>query len=125
MLLKNEIFTNQFMTYFKKLRGLELNPARIFALSKLNEELMKNSKIFEEARLKLLEQHASKLNEETGRYEFETPKQEEAFGKDWEELLEIEQEYNYQKITLPEEVNGKTFVIDTDTVYALRDILTQ
>jgi hypothetical protein len=131
--LKNEIFStthidaktgeiNSFMIALEQLTKKHLNPARGFVIMKLFDEILTKQKAFEAIRLQLCER-LGKINPKTNSYDFEIPENKKQFDEGFKELCEIEQEYVYDKISLPEEINGIPFTIPTFDLYLLKDIL--
>ncbi len=111
MRLKNEIFANGFIDALNKLIEQRLPISQAFKLRKLAKELSEKQKVYEEARVALVNQYGEKkengsLNtSENGTVPLIDV---EGFNKDFMELLSIEEKYEVSKIKLDESVEIST-----------------
>lgn len=98
MKLPNYVFENQLLiSSLNKVLDCNLPIKNVYKLSKLVKELNDKEVGYQEARLKLLK----KYGEDKGENGFEIEKDKvEEFNNEWKSLLEIEEEYNYNKIDL-------------------------
>lgn len=120
MKLKNELFTSDFIPALKRLEEEKLPKGVAFMIAKVVDELQKNFSIYEKLRMKLVNQYGKKdkegkLVEKEGKVSLENI---EGFNKEFEELLQIENEYNIEPISLPEVI-----YITPKDIRALRPIL--
>ena len=122
MKLKNIIYMNGFIDAFVRLKEQKFPVKVAWKLDKLNEELVAKNEVFTKSRQRLLEEHGKRdkdgellLSKDGERVEL---KDEDKFNKDWQELLEIEEEYKFEKVELPEE-----FEMTTQDIGLLKDIL--
>lgn len=120
MKLKNEIFSNGFIPAVNSLLEQKLPVVESYKLLKLAEEINAKSKIYTDARVALAKQYAKKDEngepiEEDGKYVIED---QEAFNKEFRELVALEEEYDISKLVLGSEIR-----LSANEVAALENIL--
>ncbi len=120
MKLRNEIFTNDFLKALGDLLEAKLTVTTAFKLRKLVKEIESNHKVYEESRQALLNEHAKKDKDgerivKGDQVQLEDAK---AFNVALQELLEVEVEYDCEKVTLPDHIE-----ISAQTLIMVEDIL--
>lgn len=100
--LKNVIFINGFIPALQKLMQKEMSPASAYILGKFSAEVDKNGVSFSKAHEKLIKKYARKKKDgspkmlDSTRYDIPKGKL-DAFNKEFEEVIEIEEEYELMK----------------------------
>ena len=111
MKLKNEVFNNGFIPALRTLLDEKLPVKEAFELRKLANEVGDKMKVYEESRMALVKEFG-KTDEKgelivlkDGNVDIEDI---EGFKKKFQELLDLEEDYKCQKITLPDETQLTT-----------------
>jgi hypothetical protein len=121
MKLKNEIFANGFIGALRNLMDQKLPVSQSFQVRKFVKEVENKSKVYEEQRMALINEYGEKKEDgtlntlENGHVNISDM---EAFNKELVELLNIEEEYAIEKLTLSDDI-----VISTKDLVLLENIL--
>ena len=103
--LKNVIFVNEFVPALRELIKRELPVTIAYKLMKFVKQIETKAVVFNEARVKMLETYGEKG--EDNKYVIPKEKTVEA-NQEWQKILNIEEEYEVEKVKLPEDVKIKT-----------------
>ena len=103
--LTNAIFVNNFVAALNKLIDEPLPVAKSYKLVKLVRQLEEKSEVFSTAKKKLLEKYGKPG--EDGQYKINKGSEEE-FSQQYNELVAIEEEYDFDKISLPDDIKITT-----------------
>lgn len=100
--LQNTIFVNGTIPALRKLLDERLSVSHAYELRKLSKQIEEKAKIFDEARMKLVMEHADKDKKGELQYEDESKtrvkiKTPEKFSEEFVKLLKIEEEYELSK----------------------------
>ncbi len=130
MKLKNIIFANGFIQALVNLETQRLPMGKAFTLKKLDKQVNEKAKIYDEVRLTLIDKYTEKdaegknvpvLDAEgktlEGQVKITDP---DAFNKEYQELLDIEEDYDFEKMTLPDSIE-----ISTKDLVLLEDIIAE
>jgi len=99
MKLQNTIFVNGFADAFSRLLDERLPIGIAFVLRRFAKEYDDKFKVFAQTRLDLFKKYG---NEKDG--EYKVPKKNlDKFNEEFEQLLEIEQEFDIKKVSLPKD----------------------
>jgi len=115
MKLKNVIFVNEFGAALQRLREHKFKVGLSWDLAKLQKEIEAKAIVYEETRQSLLSKYAKKDKDgERVTEERKSPdgttssvvvmEDAEKFNEEFQELLEIEEEYKSAKLSLPEDI---------------------
>lgn len=114
MKLKNTIFRTGFIAALNNLLVQPIPVVYGFGLRKFTVEVNAKSKLFEESRMALVEQYAEKdtqgksvIDEATKNYKITNL---EDFNKEYLKLVEIEEDYSFEKFVLTKEEAKKVFL---------------
>ena len=103
--LTNAIFVNDFVAALNKLVDEPLPVAESYKLVKLIRQLEEKNVVFDTARKKLLDKYGKSGDD--NKYKINKGSEEE-FSEQYNELVAIEEEYDYEKISLPDDVKITT-----------------
>lgn len=113
---KNIIFTNGYVSALKGLVDQPIGSAKAWSLVKFLKEVEKHSKIFGELRKSLLEKYAKIVDDKWVVNEGS----QELIDKEFQELLNIEEEYEVEPIKLDDDIK-----LSAKDLLVLEDILEQ
>ena len=98
MKIKNTVFSGGQVASINKVLQQDLPVLTSYKLAKLSKELVTKAEVYDTARMALLKKLGTE-DKEKGVYEFGKGKQEQ-FQKEFNELLQIEEDYDFETINL-------------------------
>lgn len=117
MTLKNIIYTNGFVSALSRLMSEKLPVATSYALAKLVKSINNQGDVFSAERLRIYQEHGDESSDTPGNWELREEEREAGLSK-LKELVDIEEDHNFKKVSLPEDV-----VITTDDLMLLEEVL--
>jgi uncharacterized Zn finger protein len=122
--LKNTVFANGFVNALQRLLDADLEIDQSYALSKFARQFREKQGVYNEARQKLIDKYGTKdddgkLVEENGQVQVEDV---ESFQKEFQKLLEVEEEYEMDKLHI-EDLQSLDIRLSANDILLLDKIL--